>query len=129
MAPPLARFLSDSNILIKALRVTFPGAAGLRPAPDKNAISFIFHPKTADGLPVPGMAQKVATVRVDSFFWEWIEVPQMELPAFAGGYWEAEASYYLNPDFLGVIDDYIGGKCDVRIGALIESSLGVFGNV
>lgn len=124
--PPPARFDAESLVILKALRLSFPGAPGVRPWPNTNVASVQFYPMLKTGGSAPGMADVGYSARLDNFYWEWLEIENLVLPAFENGYWEMRARYVVTPDFLAVQDDYNGAKFKVRVGALIESAKGVY---
>ena len=124
--PPPANFDANSNVVLKALRLTFPGAPGVRPIANSNAASFYFSPMLKTGGAAPGMQQLGYTLRMDDKYWDWIDIPDFVLPAFENGYWKLNARYVVTPDFLSVMDDFIGAKYKIRCGALLESSVGMF---
>lgn len=124
--PPPAKFDAESLVVLKGLRLTFPGAPGVRPQPGINLASVQFHPMLKTGVTAPGMQDLGYSARFDNFYWDWLTVENMVLPAFENGYWEMSANYIATPDFLAVQDDYNGAKFIVRVGALIESAKGVY---
>lgn len=124
--PPPAKFDAESLVILKGLRLTFPGAPGVRPWPITNVAIVHFYPMLKTGVPAPGMQELGYSARFDNFYWDWLTIENMALPAFENGYWEMRASYHVTPDFLAVQDDYNGAKYIVRVGALIESAKGVY---
>jgi len=125
--PPPAYFDAESITVLKALRLTMPGAPGVRPWPNTNAASVEFFPmlKTT-GASAPGMQSVGYTARFDNFYWDWLTIENLALPAFENGYWSMAARYVVTPDFLAVQDDYNGAKFKIRVGALIDSAKGVY---
>jgi hypothetical protein len=123
--PLLARFDADSKLLLKSVRVTFPAAPALRPVPSLNNVTFLFMAMPKDGGGVV-LDAKSYTTNVDSGYWDWIEIPEFELPAIENAYWLVRSEYKLSPDFLNVSPQFIGATYKVRTGCLIETAKGPF---
>lgn len=124
--PPPAFFDADSNLILKAVRLTFPGAPALRPIADTNNVNFFFRPMLKAGGVVPGMAEIVYTAKIDTGYWEWLEIPDFQLPAIENAYWDIRSRYTVTPDFLNVSTHFVGATYKIRTGLLIETAKGPY---
>lgn len=124
--PPPAYFDADSKLILKAVRLTFPGAPALRPIAATNIASFYFRPMLKTGGSVPGMAEVTYSTQIDDEYWEWLEIPDFEIPAIENAYWEIYSRYTVTPDFLNVSNNFVGATYKVRTGCLIDTAKGPF---